>query len=259
MRAITPPFIGSAEESTPVTSFLVYDYTALAESNLLVHRKAPVGPVEIDTSQKINQRLAFSSFFNTERPRDLVTGKLLTKSGSPSVKTNARVNRALDFDKATPDYYTFNGLANWSGNRVVIEYIGAIDSFDSSGTMLVSWTDNGTYYTQLGSTMNCYIWQASVGYIAPQIDDGLIHHVFTTQHSTGLRQIFIDGVDRSNLGQANVSIPAGSKTAHFMKYAGGTDWDWDGNVELIRLWDSLSLAEILALTDDPYSIYKAVG
>ena len=44
-----------------------------------------------------------------------------------------------------------------------------------------------------------------------------------------------------------------------MKYAGGTDWDWDGNVELIRLWDSLSLAEILALTDDPYSIYKAVG
>jgi len=231
------------------------DYVDLVEPNLLVPGKKPVGNVRIDSGHYLASHLKFSVDFNSLSPIDLVSGKTLTKSGTPVIASNAK-GRFVKLQKAGPDYFTVSTADNWSGPNTIFEAIFYLDTHDTNGSMILTWTNNGTTYVQIGKTDTAKINQCDPDFTSIDPDDGAWHHIFLggfTDQTYG--RTFVDGADDTlNETEVKYNAPSGSKDLNIGHYTPSAFYDWDGGISLIRLWEGISTGDALELTRDPYQL-----
>lgn len=165
-------------------------------------------------------------------PIDLVTGRVWSPSGTPSIVTS-QLGKVFSFDGfASDDAYQYTGYPEISGNiGTFFMWAPIVGGADSFGHIFLSNSTSSAQYFQVANDSTIFAFA--------QQSTGAITWYNTTNRSLVLAsggtaatmKAYLDGLATGlTWATTPTSWASGSKDMSVGKYSGGTDWDFSGTM-----------------------------
>ena len=161
----------------------------------------------------------------------------LTSGSQPQIYNGSAVitengKPALDCDKSSDQHLSFS-TSTLNGKYPDLFMVLTVDSYSQFGTMVLSQTTSGNYYTQLGTSSNFYVQASSVAGSGVNVADGQQRLVELYADGTDINAVY-DGVAYSRTTGTS-AYPSGTLTFRIGRHT-NTNWNLDGQLQEYIIW-----------------------
>jgi hypothetical protein len=223
-----------------------------------VKSRKPTGPTKIDWDHPITRNLILDIEMNegAGRCRDLVTGRIAGQNGHEWSSKKGPLHTT--FSTSTNDSIDVDWLDDFSGPDHTVYIRGRITNFDSSGTILLSWNDNGLPFWRIDANLaNVYVGGNLIAGSDHQgATDEWQDWVFVSNSKTNDCYFYENG-ELLNQGSVAEDLNTGAKSIKIGRWPGSNNFSLDGGMQFCRVWNrALTSGEVAQLWDDAYTFIE---